>query len=178
MVWATPDGVSGKARSAGAYPRFVNLAADAATTAAPFWVRLLLLIVLALAGLAIGTVGFLGWRGALRRNPFAGVRTRATMRDDETFRLANQVGGLPMLVAGLVGVVGGVVAFGMPSGTGTVIAVLIGVAGMIGMSLAGGLLGHRAAAAMPEPAAPKGCGGCACGGAGGCSALAALSGGN
>ena len=126
---------------------------------------LLLAAVPVLAGLLIAAVGFLGLRERLPRNRFFGVRTAASLRDEDTFRLANRVAGLPALVGGLIGMVAGVIALLMPSTGGLVTAALIGLAGMLAISVAGGALGHRAALAMPEPKAevPAGCGGCMCG---------------
>ncbi|KAA2251355.1 SdpI family protein [Solihabitans fulvus] len=136
-------------------------------------VRVGLLAVLGLAGLAIGSIGVLGLRGKLVRNRFVGVRTAAAMRGDEQFAMANRVAGLPLAVAGLVGLLGAVSAFSMPSTAGTVIAAVIGAVGMAAVSIGGGVLGHRAAEAMPTSSAPAGCTGCVCGG-GGCGPLAAL----
>ena len=142
--------------------------------AAPLGARVALLAVLGLTGLAVGITGYLGWQGRLTRNRYFGVRTAASLRSDEAFGLANRVAGLPIAVAGLVGLVGGVAAFAVPTLTGTVVVAGIGVVGMAALALAGGVLGHRAAETVPA-AAPAGCGGCACG-SGGCATLAALGG--
>ncbi|MCT2586505.1 SdpI family protein [Actinophytocola gossypii] len=117
-------------------------------------------------GLVIAVVGVLGVRERLPRNRFGGVRTAATMRDDRTFRVANRVAGLPVAVAGTVGVVAGVLGLAADS----LVLAIVGFVGMTGIALAGGVLGHRAAEAMPEPVPeekpelPAGCRGCACGG--------------
>src|SRR5262245_1207162 len=95
-------------------------------------------------GLGIGAVGALGWRERLPRNRFAGVRTPATLRSDAAFRVANKVAGLPVLVAGAVGALSGAVALA----AGMVVA-LVGLFGMVAIAVAGGILGHRAAAAVP-----------------------------
>jgi SdpI/YfhL protein family len=125
-----------------------------------------LAIVLLTAGLLIATVGLLGLRERLPRNRFAGVRTAASMRDEATFRVANQVAGLPTIVGGLVGVLTGVAGLFLP-GTGPLLVILlIGAAGMFGITLGAGVLGHRAAQSMPKPQPPAACGGCACGNCG------------
>jgi hypothetical protein len=113
------------------------------------------------AGLGVGVVGVLGWLERLPRNRFFGVRTQATLRDERTFRMANKIAGPPLAVAGVVGMVGGAVGLA----AGYVIA-LIGLAGMVAIAIAGGVLGHRAAEVMPaeEPELPAGCRGCQCGG--------------
>ncbi|WP_137814072.1 SdpI family protein [Gandjariella thermophila] len=123
------------------------------------------MVVLAVAGLGLAVIGYLGWRARLPRNRFAGVRTPAAMRSDDAFRVANQVAGIPVMVAGLVGVFGGVAAFFLPSAPATVTALVIVVLGMGGLAVAGGVLGSRAAGAVPEPRA-GGCAGCCCGGCG------------
>ena len=122
-----------------------------------------------LGGVLIGWGGYLGWRGRIPRDRGTGVRTWATLRSDEAFRVANKVAGLPTMTAGCIGVVAGGAAFIMPDTLGILLAVGFGVLGMIVLIGAGGMLGHRAAVAVgdPEPAAAGGCGGCACG-AGGC----------
>jgi hypothetical protein len=125
----------------------------------------LIALVPLLVGLVVATVGVLGFRERLPRNRFGGVRTPATLRDDETFRVANKVAGLPVAVGGAVGVVSGAVAFTVSGALFAVICV-VGLVGMFVITAAGGVLGHRAAEAMPEPAAevPAGCAGCSCGG--------------
>ncbi|MDQ4092493.1 MAG: hypothetical protein M3143_03475, partial [Actinomycetota bacterium] len=72
----------------------------------------------------------------------------------------------PVLAAGAVCAAGGGLALGAG---GPALAVIVGVAGAgtVGLLLAGGLLGHRLAAAMPPPAAD--CAGCTCSG-GSCAA--------
>ncbi len=120
------------------------------------------------AGLPLLAIGFLGLTERLPRNRFGGVRTPATLRSDEAFRVGNKVAGLPTLVAGLVGVLGAAVGFTL-SGTGAVLTVsAIALVGLVAITLGGGVLGHRAAAAVPEPKPelPAGCAGCQCGGCG------------
>lgn len=129
-------------------------------------------LVPAVLGVLVGWGGVLGLREKLPRDRGAGVRTRATLRSDEAFRVANRAAGLPTVVAGAVGVLSGGAGLVMPTLWGTLIAAVIGLAGMFALVAGGGALGHRAALAVPEPAPEAaGCGGCACG-AGGCGALA------
>lgn len=118
-------------------------------------------MLLLLAGVALLTVGLLGWQRRLPRNRFAGIRTPATLRSEAAFRVANQVAAPPVLAAGTVCAVTGALAFGT-SGPMLVVIVTVAGAGVIGLLLAGGLLGHRAAVTMPPP----GCGGCSCHGGG------------
>lgn len=128
-------------------------------------VNILLAVVLGLVGVAFAVVGSLGLRGRLRRNPFVGVRTKAALRDDEAFALANRVAGVPNVGAGAVALVCGVVVLFAPTAVTAVVVSLIGLLGGVAVAVAGGLVGHRAAAALPEPEPAGGCGGCACAGA-------------
>lgn len=122
-----------------------------------------------LAGIPLLVVGVLGLTERLPRNRFAGVRTPNTLRSEEAFRVGNKVAGLPTAVAGAIGVLGALAAVLMPTDTGVLVAVGVSTAGLLAITVAGGLLGNRAAAAVPEPAEelPAGCKGCQCG-AGGC----------
>ena len=117
-------------------------------------------------GLVVATVGVLGFLERLPRNRFGGVRTPATLRDEETFRVGNKVAGLPIAVGGAVGVVGGVVALVMTSTAAVLVVTVLALLGTVVIAAAGGVLGHRAAEAVPAPAPalPAGCQGCQCGG--------------
>ena len=127
---------------------------------------MLLGVVLVIAGVALLTVGLLGWRQRLPRNRFAGVRTPATLRSDAAFAVANRVAAPPVLAAGALCAVGGGLVLGS---TGPALTMIVSVtgAGAVGLLLAGGLLGHRAATAMPTR--PAGCAECTCCG-GSCTA--------
>ena len=119
----------------------------------------LLGVVLLVVGGAVLTVGVLGWRQRLPRNRFAGIRTPATLRSEAAFTAANRVAAPPVLAAGAVCAVGGLLAFGA---AGPALAAIAGVtgAGTIGLLIAGGLLGHRVATTLPPSA--DGCAGCTC----------------
>jgi hypothetical protein len=107
--------------------------------------------VLMVAGCAMAIVGVLGWRRRLPRNRFAGVRTLATLRDDETFAVGNQVGAPLAIAAGAAALLGGAAALGAPAAsTGWLLVGLSGV-GAVGLALAGGVLGDRAASRVPVP---------------------------
>ncbi|WP_367133908.1 SdpI family protein [Saccharothrix sp. HUAS TT1] len=126
--------------------------------------NIVLPVVLGLIGVAFAAVGFLGVRGLLHRNRFFGVRTKATLRDDETFALANKVAGVPNAAAGAIALVAAAATAVNPASA--LVVGLVGLVGSVVVASAGGVLGHRAAEALPEQA-PAGCGGCACSGAGG-----------
>ncbi|MFI7677152.1 SdpI family protein [Actinophytocola sp. NPDC049390] len=117
-------------------------------------------------GLVVGSVGVLGFLERLPRNRFGGVRTPATLRDDETFRVGNKVAGLPIAVAGAVGILGGGLALAITGTAATLVTAVLALVGMVVITGAGGVLGHRAAEAVPEPEPelPAGCKGCQCGG--------------
>jgi uncharacterized membrane protein len=128
-----------------------------------------LAILLVAAGLVIATVGLLGLLQRLPRNRFVGVRTSATLRDEEAFRLANRVAGLPTLVAGAVAVLAGLAGYLAPTTGGLLASVIIGLVGLLAITVGAGVLGHRAALAVPKPTgtptpAPAACKACDCGG--------------
>ncbi len=118
------------------------------------------------AGGALFLVGLLGWQRRLPRNRFAGIRTAATLRSDAAFSAANRVAAPTVVAAGAICGAGGGLALGADGSALTVIVAVAG-SGAVGLLLAGGLLGHRVAAAVPPPTG--GCAGCACSG-GGCTA--------
>lgn len=102
-------------------------------------------VMMAVAGLALAVVGVLGWRRRLPRNRFAGVRTAATLRDDETFAVGNQVSAPLTVTAGVAGLVAATAAAFAPAAvTGWVLAG-IGILAMLALMLVGGVLGDRAA---------------------------------
>ena len=126
------------------------------------------------AGTALGVIGWLGWRGALPRNRFVGVRTPVTMASDEAFQVGNRVAGPVLVAAGVIAVLGGLAALVAASRSAAspwAFAVVLGVVatGVLGLALAGGVLGSRAAAAI-APSPPGPCADCACGGQGGACA--------
>lgn len=120
-------------------------------------------LLLITAGTALFSVGLLGRKGRLPRNRFAGVRTPATLRTDASFTVANRVAAPPVLAAGAVCGVAGALALGTGGVLLTVI-VAVGGTGALTLVIAGGLLGHRAATAVPPR--PTGCSGCSCNGRG------------
>jgi hypothetical protein len=124
--------------------------------------RIVLLVLLVAYGASLGAVGVLGWRQRLSLGGRLGVRTPAALRDAETFRLANRVAGPPETVAGLVAVLGGIAAFAVSTLVSTLVVAVIGLVGAGVIARAGGVLGTRAAAALPAPVRSP-CAGCVCG---------------
>jgi hypothetical protein len=129
---------------------------------APVTLRIVLLVLLVAYGVALGTVGVLGWRQRLALGGRLGVRTPAALRDADTFRLANRIAGPPETVAGLVAVLGGIAAVAVSTLAGTIVAAVIGLVGAGVIARAGSVLGTRAAAALPMPVRSP-CAGCICG---------------
>lgn len=123
-------------------------------------VEMVVAAVVLVGGIAVLITGIAGLRARLPRNRFVGVRTPATMRDDDAFALGNQVAAPATIASGAVLALTGA---STPL-LGSALVLAIGLVGGVGLLLAGGLVGNRAAAALPEPASAGGCGGCA----GGC----------
>ncbi|WP_214371048.1 SdpI family protein [Pseudonocardia sp. H11422] len=126
----------------------------------PLTVRLIVGLVLVLAGALLVTVAVLGARSRLPRNRFAGVRTAATLHSEHTFALANRVAAPLVAAAGATALAGGaVILAGGPGAIGWVVLAVTGI-GTLVLSGLGGALGDRAAArlAAAEPA-PAPCGG-------------------
>ncbi|WP_285610806.1 SdpI family protein [Actinokineospora globicatena] len=117
------------------------------------------------ASLPLLVIGVLGLTERLPRNRFGGVRTPAAVRSPEAFRTANKVAGLPTLVAGLVGILGATAGFALTSTAAVLTVSVIAIIGLVAITLAAGVLGNRAAEAVPapKPTLPAGCAGCQCG---------------
>jgi uncharacterized membrane protein len=113
----------------------------------------LLLFVLALV---VGSVAAASLTGKLPRNRWAGVRTAESMRDDETFTMANKVAGPTTAAAALLLLVGGAAGL-MLTGVFSVVAVLACLIAAFVTAGVGGSIGARAAAAKPVDEA-GGCG--------------------
>jgi hypothetical protein len=130
-------------------------------------------VLMMVAGVALAVVGALGWRRRLPRNRVAGVRTPATLRDDETFAVGNQVSAPLTVTAGVVALVAGAAALLAPSSPAGWLLVGLGTVGMLALALVGGVLGDRAARLVAPVSPPGGCTGvCA-----GCSLVEGCGGG-
>ncbi|GEL19390.1 SdpI family protein [Pseudonocardia asaccharolytica] len=131
----------------------------------PELARLILGAVLVAAGVLLLTVALLGARGRLPRNRFAGVRTAATLRSEQTFTLANRVAAPLIGAAGAVGIAGGAALLAGAPGMASWVLLIVAGAGSLVLTGLGGALGDRSAArlaaAEPEPPACGGvCAGC------------------
>jgi hypothetical protein len=131
-------------------------------------------LLLAIAGIGAVTARR-GWTGSLQRAGKLGIHSAAAASSDEAFAVANKVA---------APVVGGASAIALvlpllllllplPSAATVVIAVLT-LGGVIALLVAAGVLGEKAARAVPVPARRPGnsasCATCACG-SGGCAGL-------
>lgn len=121
--------------------------------------RLTIGSVLVLAGAALLVVAVLGARTRLRRNRWAGVRTRATMRSDAAFALAHRAAAVPLGAAGAVGVLGGGVLLAGADGPLAGVVLVVALVGLLSLAGFGGIVGDRAAAAAPPTPAGSACAG-------------------
>lgn len=132
----------------------------------PPTLRLVLAVLLLLAGSVLAVLALLGATGRLPRNRVAGVRTAASLRTADAFLLANRVASGPLGAAAVIGVAGGaaLAATGRDGATSWVLAVLAAL-GLVVMAGIGGALGARAAelsvaAQRPAPTCGGACAGC------------------
>lgn len=110
-------------------------------------------VVLVLMGAVLVALGRLGRSGRLKRNAFAGVRTRATMSSDEAWDAAQRASAGYTIVAGWGAAVGGVaLAVVVLLGGGpdalpraVLATTLVTAAWAAGWAIAGGVAGQRAA---------------------------------
>lgn len=112
---------------------------------------------------ALATVGVLG---KLPRNRWLGIRNEATLRDDDTFRVANQVAAPTQFAAAGALLLGGLVALKLDGASGIVVAALAVVAALVLLAM-GASVGVRTAASMPDDTGACGssCGTCSLSGA-------------
>jgi SdpI/YhfL family protein len=100
------------------------------------------------------TLAALGARSRLRRNRLVGVRTEATMRTGRTFEVANRAAAVPIAAAGAVALLsGGALVTGADGAAGWVVLV-VGLLGTVALLGLGGMVGNRAATAVPTAAPP------------------------
>ncbi|MFR9730577.1 SdpI family protein [Saccharopolyspora sp. MS10] len=122
-------------------------------------VQMILGALLVLLGAALVFIGWRGLRSQLPPNRYVGVRTPATLRSEEAFELGNRVASPAMLAGGAVAVLAGVSEPLLSTVASSVVVAVLGILGAFALMVVGGVLGNRAAEAMPAPAT-AGCGGC------------------
>ncbi|WP_333473399.1 SdpI family protein [Lolliginicoccus lacisalsi] len=118
-------------------------------------VALILVMFAALLMLA----GIAGVAGRLPRNRFLGVRSPETLRDDESFALANRVAGPTMIAASVIVLAGSAAAAVLGWWIGAAVAALT-VVGAILVAGMGASLGIEASASRPAADACSSCSGC------------------
>lgn len=104
-------------------------------------------LVLIVAALVVGCAGVLAARHRLPRNRVLGVRTAWTMSSVDAFRRANRAAAPAFVMAGVVGVVAGVVALASPGFATALTVLVVGALGLVGLTGVAGVVGMRFAAA-------------------------------
>ncbi len=97
-----------------------------------------------LAGGLVAYFGMRGARGRLPRNNLVGVRTRASMRSDRAFDVANRAAAPATIVAGLAAAVSGVTAGVLPDPAAPV-SIVVGVVQLPVLLVVATVQGNRAA---------------------------------
>jgi len=126
-------------------------------------VQVILSALLVVAGAALVFIGWRGLRGQLPPNRYVGVRTPATLRSEAAFELGNRVAGPAMLAGGAVAILAGVSEPLLNTAFSAVLVAVLGIVGAFALMVVGGVLGNRAAEALPEPVGCAGCAGGCCG---------------
>lgn len=104
-------------------------------------------VILAVAGVAVVALGRLGQRGRLPLQAWAGIRTRSTMRSDESWMAAHRAGGPLIEFAGWSAVaLGGVAALLSAADERWTTAITLAPVGIfLVLLVAGGIRGDQAA---------------------------------
>ncbi|MGW8381101.1 SdpI family protein [Streptomyces sp. ODS28] len=106
--------------------------------------RAVLAVVFGACGLLIGVIGRLGADGRLRRNRIAGIRTRRSLADEESWRTVHRAAAPWSYASGAALLLGGTGAVPARSGEVWVATVLGGTALSVALALVGTWSGHRA----------------------------------
>lgn len=126
------------------------------------WGVLIAAILLLVLAVYLGALSAAALLGKLPRNRWVGIRTEATLRDDDTFRVANQVAAPTQIAAAAALLLGGLASFKLDGVAGVIVIVVAIIAGLALMVI-GASTGIRTAAAMPAPdtgACGNSCGAC------------------
>lgn len=123
--------------------------------------QMIFCVLLVAAGAALVLLGWCGLCGKLSPNRYVGVRTAATLRDDQAFKIGNRAAGPALLAAGAVTLLSGASIPLLPSPTSVVLVFVIGAVGGFALMTFGGVAGNRAAEALPDRSTCATClGGC------------------
>lgn len=141
---------------------------------APLLLTIPLAAVLVGLGLLCAVTARAGWIGTLRREGRLGVHTPAALASEDAFATANRVAAPVVAGATVVSLVLGVLILALqPTTLTAIVMAVLGVIGTLGLLVAGGTLGEKAARTVPiparRPAAGASCGGCDCSSGGGCA---------
>lgn len=109
-------------------------------------------VVLALSGAVMLAVAWASWAQKLPRNRFAGVRTPATMRSEEAFKLANKIAAPGIAAGGLVLALTAVGVLALPAAWGASVAVALGAVVSLVPVGYGAYIGNKAAGKLPSMA--------------------------
>lgn len=125
------------------------------------WGVLTAAIVFIVLAVLLGSLAAAGLAGKLPRNRWLGIRTDATLRDDETFRVANQVAAPTQIAASAALLLGGLVCLKLDGVAGIVVIFVAAAAALVLLTI-GAATGIRTATAMPDDAGACGnsCGAC------------------
>ncbi|WP_067439930.1 SdpI family protein [Nocardioides jensenii] len=106
--------------------------------------KVMLATVLAASGVVLVWVARATATGRLGRNPWAGIRTRATSASDDAWLTAHRAAQRPSEASGWCLVAAGVVAVLAPSSPILIGAALVGVTSTLALTLYGARVGMRA----------------------------------
>jgi len=101
-------------------------------------------VVLIVGGVLLAWAGWLGKTDRLALNSWAGIRTKTTMRSEETWKAAHHAGSAWIIAGGIVLVITGGVMVVVGDETAAAYVSLVGATVLAGLVLAGGWLGHQA----------------------------------
>lgn len=103
-------------------------------------------VALIFGGLVVAWVGWLGLKARLPRQHWAGMRTRATMANDDSWVAAHRASGRATLTGGVVMAIGGIAAILSNSDEATAAGILMGTLAVAGVAIVvGAVRGQRAA---------------------------------
>ena len=117
---------------------------------APLAVAFLLGPAMIAAGGLIAWLALQGWRGDLRRNRLAGIRTPTTLASDEAWAVAHRTAGPWMALGSLGAIIPGIVLLFRPSNGTATSLIMIGLAVMVTFVIGGGAAGSIAASHLNE----------------------------
>ena len=107
-------------------------------------------LIIVAAGVLVTVIGRLTATGRIGRNNFAGIRSKRSMADDESWTIVHRGAQPWMLAGGVMIILSGVIAAAVPAETASAIIVGVGVALVMVCTVLGTLAGHRALSNRPR----------------------------